>query len=407
MANQSISAWTILPFNTAEEFNLFKNEGWAQLTQASQNPDKGTFESKDSFNLAGRDIHLEFEYLSWGGTGGQGLVIYLFDATAPGAGSGGIGGVGLSYVKMVGAYMGIGLDDAGNFSIMPIGDMAENAKDAPSVLGNVVTVRGSQARNYASNGIYPLPASIPLTYNLAQYATRQQVIDAGGLRYVALRLVAHKNQAGFAAYLRITGKGGALTKDFDYPYAAPSSLKLGLAATNGGARSSNHEVRNVKAALLDPSPDIPQSSGRNLLLNALASIEASKNIRPYPFLTNGDRVHAGTWGAELDRAFLFYHFDFGAPVEINTLVIYSRQDDGTEREPSDSATFSQHGTISFGIYGEIDNRPGALTLGMIFDNDLVKRTITFPRTTLRKFQIGVIQAASTGSSINEVEAYNL
>ena len=59
-------------------------------------------------------VSIRFNYVSWGGNGADGITVFLYDATQnmSGAANGG----GLGYCGGAGGYLGIGMDEYGNFS---------------------------------------------------------------------------------------------------------------------------------------------------------------------------------------------------------------------------------------------------------------------------------------------------
>jgi hypothetical protein len=398
MASQAISAWTISPFTTAEEIRTVKQEGWFQLTQASQHPDRGSIESMIAFNSANKIIHLEFDYLSWGGNGGQGLAIYLFDASVAGAGTGGVGGVGLGYVKMIGAYIGVGLDESSSFTVMEPNNMTENTKDI--VNGSALTIRGSQARGYARDSSYKFPASSQL---FSQSGTRKDAIAAGSLKHVSAHFKPKTPQPGFTIDFSINGQ--IILSNFDYPRAVPVSIKLGVVATNGD-RSSNHEIRNLKAEVVDPTPPVV-----DLFRNLPAYIGSPGFEFPCPFLTDGDRTHrgwdgSGPWDNLPVPDHLDYYIELGSPIEFNTVVVYSRQDDGAQQEPSDIMTFTQYGAIDMIVYAQ-DQYGNVRWLADTLGNNLVKRTFTIPQGQYSRLWVDVNHGARHGASLVAVEGHLL
>jgi hypothetical protein len=401
MATTAILNWAVSPFSTPAEIAATKQPGgWLQLTQAAQHPDRGSIESTNAFDTANNIIHLEFDYLSWGGNGGQGAAIYLFDTNVAGAGTGGIGGVGLGYVKMVGAYIGIGLDESSSFTLINPGTMTENSRDVST--GSSVTVRGSQARNYAQDSVNNLPASPPLFYNAAQHATRDAAIAAGGVKRVIVTFTPNTPLPGYTVTLSINGV--VFLDNFNYPHAAPASAKLGITATNG-ERSSNHEIRNMRATL---------TRGVNLLRGVIAYIQhgTSPNTLLFNgnFLIDGDRVHLGWNGSggwdQYPPDYLDCYLIILGGIELNTLIIYCRSDDFVQVEPSDTTTFTQHGAIDFVIDGQ-DANSNIFNVAAVSGNNLVMRTLTIPNERYINFWICVSKAASFGPSIVEIEGYKL
>jgi hypothetical protein len=421
MATAQKTAWLATPIGVAAESQSTAQQGWLPLTKANKRPDKSTVVTSKAYDVRGKIIVIELDYVSWGGNGGQGLVVYLFDASAPAAGSGGIGGIGLGYVRMIGAYIGIGLDESGSFSSIDAKSMSETTKDSGA--GNFVTVRGSQERNFARDGMFALSPQMPLFYEAARYASRQKLLDSGGIRHVVAKLTPKKYLPGYTVDLMINGE--FIVQEFDYPYAVPASVKAGIAATNGD-RTSNHEIKNFDFNLLDPvGIECPENG--NVLRNIPAYITHSNKAFAYPQLNDGDHVHRGwdgkgKWG-DIPKGNVLYGVDISgaacrdsdgfcaAPagkgaVEINTVAFYCRQDDGTQQEPSDATTFSQHGAIDFTVLVRSENTSAWTKVASDSGSNLVKRVFTFPPRRCWGVEVSVSKAEGTGPALVGLEAYN-
>ena len=407
MTSQIIAPWKLLPVPTPFDIvTLAKQEKWLQLTQANQRPDKGWVESENAFASAGKIIRLEFDYISWGGNGGKGLSIYLFDAGVAKAGTGGIGGVGLGYIKMIGAYVGIGLDETAGFTLMDPNTMTENTTDVVGA-GSFVTIRGTQIRNYYPDARYPV-RSFSLFSSAAQYKTRREAIAAGGVKHVTVIFSPQLPKFGYTIDLLING--APVFSKFDYPYAAPASMKIGVAATNGPDTSSNHEIRNFRADVSDVKPPPPVDLFRSNIFNAYIQHHGELQFFKTPILTDGDRVHRGWDGSgDWDKypgEYLDYHLEFQNYPQVNTIVTCCRQDDALQQEPTDTTTFTQHGAIDFSILGQ-DVYLNTFHIASVSGNNLVKRTFTVPKVPYSNVWVQVDHAASHGASIVNIEGYDL
>lgn len=390
------------------------NEGWFVLTRAPGNPETSSCQLLNPVEPTGKVLKLEFDYISWGGNGADGLSLYLFDAAAANAGTNGFWGNGLGYFNLVGAYVGIGLDEYGGF-LHRIGTLSTVEPLAP----HSVSIRGSQERKYELVGNFPLKT--PLCYNAPEYTTRQQVIDAGGLKHVVAEFTPKKAAPGYTIKFSINGE--LVIEGADYPYPAPASMKVGLSASTGYL-TGNHEFRNLQFQMTAPvETEQPPVS---LVRNIPAYISTTSKLFAYPQLNDGDLVHqgwdgSGKWGDQLTGP-LLYGLDLtgtpcqdsdgpcGAPpgkgaVDMNTVVVYSRQDDGARVVPSDSTVFTQHGAINFRIEAQKDGSNEWIVLARVTGNNLVKRTVTFETQRFSRFQVIVEQAASSGPSIVEIEAF--
>ena len=114
--------------------------GWLRLTSNSGNQ-TGFAYNTTSFDLS-QGVLVQFDYTTWGGTGADGYSVYLFDAGVSTFNIGAFGG-SLGYAQKTGiagisgGYVGIGVDEFGNFS-----NPTEGRYLGPGAYPNTVTVRG-------------------------------------------------------------------------------------------------------------------------------------------------------------------------------------------------------------------------------------------------------------------------
>jgi hypothetical protein len=209
---------------------------WLSLTRAEQGTSTGNVQSTKSYSPS-EIIKIEFDYVSWGGVGNgaDGLAIYLFDAVVPDAGTGGYWYSALGYCRIAGGYIGIGLDEYGNFS-----QSCEGPADGGQ-LANSATIRGSQAAKYGI--VKNFPIADPLDCEGEKCKTRDEAIVATGIKHVLAYLVPKGNGIGYSVNLAINGK--MIISGADYPYAAPAHVKIGVSASNG-TYANNHEIRNLQ-----------------------------------------------------------------------------------------------------------------------------------------------------------------
>jgi uncharacterized repeat protein (TIGR01451 family) len=120
--------------------------GWLRLTNNSGNQ-TGFAYNTTSFDLS-QGVLVQFDYATWGGTGADGYSVYLFDAGVSTFNIGAFGG-SLGYAQKLppavttavpgisGGYVGVGVDEYGNFS-----NPTEGRYLGPGAYPNTVTVRG-------------------------------------------------------------------------------------------------------------------------------------------------------------------------------------------------------------------------------------------------------------------------
>ncbi|WP_405979369.1 lectin-like domain-containing protein [Streptomyces sp. NBC_00158] len=221
--------------------------GWLRLTSAS-NSQAGTWKMKDTFST-NLGIVAEFRYAAYGGTAfenkrGDGLSFYLTDGSAAdGVGpSGGSLGYACSGVAnrcttsgVPGAYLGIGLDEFGNFSSNSVGN------GGPGAQSNKIVVRGG--------------GSGTTGYRYATAADGPGSTVETGSRAKERRVRVSLLPSGSKLLLSVWSDSGpdtALTQlisDYDVTTIAnqpalPSTLKVGFSAGTGGA-TNIHEIDDL------------------------------------------------------------------------------------------------------------------------------------------------------------------
>ncbi|MFM8322236.1 MAG: lectin-like domain-containing protein [Chloroflexota bacterium] len=122
--------------------------GWLRLTQA--NTYQAGYAYYNSLIPTGRGLVITFEYASWGGSGADGLSFFLFDGATStftvGASGGSLGYAQKTGVNgLSGGYLGLGLDEFGNYS-----NPNEGRVGGPGNVPEAVAVRGpgSGVSNY-------------------------------------------------------------------------------------------------------------------------------------------------------------------------------------------------------------------------------------------------------------------
>ena len=143
---------------------------------------------------------------------------------------------------------------------------------------------------------------------------------------------------------------------------------------------------------------------------ALASSSAGSTY-PASAINNGDRAGlnfgaGGVWKDGTPSSFPdWVEIDFNGPKTIDHVVVYSAQDNTTTPvDPSDTMTFSLRGLTAFQV--KAWNGTAFATLASVGNNNLVKRTVSFPATTTTKIRILIYGSANnTDSFVTEVEAW--
>lgn len=157
---------TLMTPQTGTNSTTFTTNGM-RLTAAVNNQFGAVYINNKQFSSI-NGIKIEFEYGMYGGTGADGISVFLFDASvaSPMVGSNG-GGLGYGYNRahntfaanrqtgLSGAYLGIGLDAFGNFKRQVYqGDQRSNGVQATFAQnGSQVTLRGKRGTLNLSNGL--------------------------------------------------------------------------------------------------------------------------------------------------------------------------------------------------------------------------------------------------------------
>jgi hypothetical protein len=219
--------------------------GWLRLTGNANSAFGAAFYTGAPFSAA-KGVTVSFAYTSWGGgaPGADGISVFLHDGASNMAGA--LGGGALGYCRGQGGWLGLALDEYGNFSNPAIG-----CGGGPGRAPQSVVLRG------------PTPAGNPFQAGAAAPggidSPAAQTRPAAG--QVALRLVPKPAGPGFnvtvdwragptAAWTRLLDK-------VDFPHAAPDALRLGVAGSTGGAKNI-HEVRDLSVLVHRP-PTVTQS----------------------------------------------------------------------------------------------------------------------------------------------------
>jgi len=178
-------------------------------------------------------LTVSFDYMARGGgpVEGDGISLFLFDPAKGMAGA--QPGGGLGYCRGSGGWFGLAIDEFGNFS-----HPQDRCGNGPGPHPRSVVLRGPAALGN------PFVASAPIP------ATRQQAsntADRPGVAEVSVHLWPRPEGYTVAVDWR-PGPANAwrpLIDHADFPFAAPPSLALGVAASTGMAKNE-HEIGGVR-----------------------------------------------------------------------------------------------------------------------------------------------------------------
>lgn len=215
--------------------------GWLWLADATNRNTSRVL--NDTAFSAANGLIVEFEFTMWGGgpIGGDGIVVFLFDATQTMDAAQSASGLG--YCRGAGGWLGIGLDAIGHF-----GRDSDACLGGPGVAPQSLTIRGPASENN------PFIASAKLGDILGHHLDKQRP-DSHRVR---LHLTPKTTGNGYRIDVSVTNQTTQETihpiSNIDYPYAAPSLLRVGIAASTSIGKNV-HELRNFSVrALPQPSP---------------------------------------------------------------------------------------------------------------------------------------------------------
>ena len=240
------------------------NNGWLRLTNDTQY--QRGYAYIDTPFPATMGAYIEFEYKTWrsksdSNNGGDGFSVFLFDAATPTFQNGAYGG-SLGYAQLVagstnqpglaGGYLGIGFDEYGNFSNANEGKNGGTNGLSP----NTITLRGP-ANPPSPNLPYrylthkQLQSSSSNNTNSIDYNTTTSTRPSNGTFYRRVKIFIETiGTPSLPKYkIRVLWRTSPTGNDvehinFDTTDPIPSLLKLGFAASSGGAINF-HEIRNL------------------------------------------------------------------------------------------------------------------------------------------------------------------
>ncbi|ALN88584.1 fimbrial isopeptide formation D2 domain protein [Lysobacter capsici] len=218
-------------------------DGWLRLTQNMNNQVSSALYTGGSFSGA-MGVFMEVDYVSWGGDGADGLSFFLWD-TSKSMADAGFGG-GLGYCDGSASYLGVGLDEWGNFSSLADPNVPQQCNsDGPGFIADRMVLRGPMSSNNQYVGGTPVPAGIDDPGSQPERPVASKV-----------RVALVPNGTGGYRVSAAFGSRGAepttLLNFLDFPFPAPAQLSVGFAGSTGDSVNV-HEVRD---AVLSTPADI-------------------------------------------------------------------------------------------------------------------------------------------------------
>jgi uncharacterized repeat protein (TIGR01451 family)/MYXO-CTERM domain-containing protein len=209
-------------------------QGWLRLTDTG-NSEKGL--ALDSAETLGGNVPLtlRFSYVAWGGTGADGITVFLYDATQNMSGA--LVGGGLGYCGGAGAYLAIAVDEYGNFSNP--GDKCGAASGGPGRIPESLVIRGPQGANdqYVTGVVVAGGIDNPGAAARPSPKTVIVTLTPAAVGYTVTALFQSSSGQPFRT----------LFSNVAFPDAPPASLSVGFSGSTGGS-TNYHELQGLIAA---------------------------------------------------------------------------------------------------------------------------------------------------------------
>lgn len=260
--NRSSLGQNWVPFASSGNFEPRIVDSRLRLTEAAQNQaTASTFQR--IFPAANNRVEVEFDYFAYGGNGADGVAIVFSDASVtPQVGAFG-GPLGYGYKVneqkpgFAGGWLGIGLDEYGNYSI-------EGGGNGPGRRQQSVALRGSGSGYSGYN--YLTGTCNNGANNPSGGCLSPDIDDNDGNPLHRYRIVIDSTQSAssFVTVSRRIGNGSwvDLIDSIDVlslpgQNAVPDDLLLSITGSTGSL-TNNHEIDNFQVCALDSRPIGPQ-----------------------------------------------------------------------------------------------------------------------------------------------------
>lgn len=228
--------------------------GWLRLTPDSTNKVGFGYVNQSFPSTLG--VLVDFEYTDWRRSvvnlgAADGFSVFLYDAAKPNSIGGKGGSLGYAPINtggandhagVVGGYVGIGLDEYGNFSNPGEGRTGGVTTNTGTLWPDRISMRGSEAENYK----YLTSAVVPggVDYPTAGTARPDPTVFYRRVQLEIIPVAGGQYQITVKMKTTLTGNFATILGPYTMATVPPANLKLGFAGSTGGS-VNNHEVRNV------------------------------------------------------------------------------------------------------------------------------------------------------------------
>jgi hypothetical protein len=216
--------------------------GWLRLT-AALGTEKG-LALNGGFGFAGNQpVVVEFNYVSWGGTGADGMTLFLYDSSTASPMAGALTGGGLGYCGGAGGYLAIGLDEYGNFSNPA--DKCTAGSGGPGPRPESLVIRGPESSTNAWVTTTPVTGGIDNPHATSRPAQKTVLLTLTPAVAPAI---------GYTITAQFQSASGqpfqTLFSNVAFPYAPPANLSVGFSGSTGGS-TNIHELQGLATATPD------------------------------------------------------------------------------------------------------------------------------------------------------------
>lgn len=239
--------------------------GSLQLTDNTVNSSGGIVYDTPLPVSGGLDVRFDQFQYGQGTNGNEGIAFFLADGSRPVAQIGG-GAGSLGYAQTTaragidGAYLGVGLDSGGSFSVAADGRGTGCAQVAPGSRPNAVALRGAGQGGtgycyLSGSGLgtsRQLHAALPSSSNAAPPGTAGRTIRVQ-VSNAALPVVT----VSYGASAGLPDAQLAVVHQYTMTTSPPASVKLGFTATTG-TLTDTHLIQNVRIASVAPTSGVLQ-----------------------------------------------------------------------------------------------------------------------------------------------------
>lgn len=216
--------------------------GWLRLTDTG-GTEKG-LALNSAFSFVGNvPVTVEFNYVSWGGTGADGMTLFLYDSTIASPMAGATTGGGLGYCGGAGGYLAIGIDEYGNFSNPA--DKCLSASGGPGARPDSLVIRGPASASNAWITTTSVPGGIDNPHATTRPSPKTVIftLTPAVLPALGYTITAQVRSASDQPFQTIFS-------NVSFPYVPPANLSVGLSGSTGGS-TNIHELQGLGAATPD------------------------------------------------------------------------------------------------------------------------------------------------------------